>query len=107
MNSTTRRPVLVALVATLATTTILGTAAGATIGRATAPTPDACLVALDEADHALELSSEAIGLSSDAVVAAAAWDVDTLNRVNADLDRIIGELGEPDVYLDSKAECRS
>lgn len=86
----------------------IGSAAiGFGTGRATAPTPTACLTALDESDRALQLTTEALGLAGEAVVAAAAWDTVELDRINAELDDITNDLGEPDAYLDAKADCKA
>lgn len=93
-------------IAALAAGTIGGSAAGFGIGWATAPTPKACLTAIDEADRTLDLTSEALGLAGEAVVAAASWDVATLDRISGELDGITTELGEPGTYLDAKSECR-
>lgn len=93
-------------VAALTAGIVGGTGAGFGIGRSTAPTPEACLVALDEGDRALGLSSEALGLAGEAVVAAASWDVAEVNRINDELAGITDDLGNPDVYLDAKADCR-
>lgn len=103
----TRHIVTTAIGAAALTAGILGgTGAGFGIGRTTAPTPKACLIALNESDRALDLTTEALGLAGEAVVAAAAWDTAELDRINDELDDITDDLGEPDVYLDAKAECR-
>ncbi|WP_444594168.1 hypothetical protein [Brachybacterium sp. AOP3-A1-3] len=102
-----RNTVLTGLaVGALAFASIGSAALGFGTGRATAPTPKACLIAIDEGDRALDLTSEALGLAGEAVVAAATWDAATLDRINGDLADINDDLGDPDAYLDAKAECR-
>ncbi|MDN5687092.1 MAG: hypothetical protein L0G94_10535 [Brachybacterium sp.] len=83
-----------------------GTGAGFGIGRTTAPTPEACLVALDEGERALSLTSDALSLAGEAVVAAASWDVAEVNRITDELDDVNAQLGDGQTYIDAKAECR-
>lgn len=85
----------------------LGSAAlGFGTGRATAPTPKACLVALDEGERVIGLSSDALGLAGEAVIAAATWNIAEVNRISDELEDVTTDLGDPDVYLDARAECR-
>lgn len=93
-------------IAALAAGTIGGSAAGFGLGWNAAPTPNECLIALDEADRTLDLTAEALGLAGEAVYAAAIWDANTLDQIATDLEDVTTELGEPDTYLDAKAACK-
>lgn len=86
--------------------TLGGGLAGTGLGRATAPTPDACLTAINEGERAISLSSDALGLAAEAVEAAALWDYNELERIHSEADRIAFELGSPDDYHAAVAECR-
>lgn len=87
--------------------TALGSAAGGfATGRVTAPTPEACLVALDEGERALGVSAEALSLAGEAIVAAAEWDIAEITRLTDEIKALADEVDDPSLYLDSAAECR-
>ena len=90
----------------LALAGIAGTVGGFATGRATAPTPDACIVALSEGERVLGLSADALELSADAVVAAASWDTATLERITLDIEGITADMGDGAEYRTATAECR-
>ena len=90
----------------LALAGIAGTVGGFATGRATAPTPDACIVALEEGERVLGLSADALELSADAVVAAASWDTAALERITLDVEGITADMGDGTVYRTAAAECR-
>lgn len=85
---------------------LTGGGTGFAAGRATAPTPDACIVAIDEGERALGLTADGLALAGDAVIAAASWDAVELNRINGELDDITTEMGDGATYRDAAAECR-
>lgn len=85
---------------------IAGGGTGFATGRATAPTPDACIVALDEGERAIDLTADALDLSADAIYAAATWDVTTLDQITVDVESITAELGDGQTYRDAATECR-
>lgn len=85
---------------------LAGGGTGFATGRATAPTPDACIVAIDEGERALGLTADGLGLAGEAVVAAASWDAAELNRITGELDDITAELGDGATYRDAATECR-
>ena len=90
----------------LALAGIAGTVGGFATGRATAPTPDACIVALGEGERVLGLAADALELSADAVVAAATWDTAALERITLDVEGITADMGDGVEYRTAAAECR-
>lgn len=90
----------------LALAGITGTVGGFATGRATAPTPDACIIALEEGERVLGLSADALELSADAVVAAASWDTAALERIALDVEGITADMGDGVGYRTAAAECR-
>lgn len=102
----TRTVITAAAGCVLALAGIAGTVGGFATGRATAPTPDACIAALDEGERVLGLTADALELSADAVVAAASWDYATLERIASDVDGITAEMGDGTEYRTAAAECR-
>ena len=86
--------------------TLAGALTGFATGRITAPTPDACIVALEEGERVLGLSADALDLSADAVVAVAAWDIATLERITLDVEGITADMGDGAEYRTAVAECR-
>lgn len=90
----------------LALAGIGGTVGGFATGRATAPTPEACIQALSDADQIITLKSDALGVASDALVYAYEWDTDGLEQATGDLDAINADMDAID-YVGPSAECRS
>lgn len=102
----TPRPLTIAAMGALAITTVAGTLGGFALGQSTAPTPEACVVALDQAEHTISLTAEGLELSGDAVTAAATWDVEELERITGEINGLTADMGDPEVYQDAAAECR-
>lgn len=102
----TRTIITAAAGGVLALAGIAGTVGGFATGRATAPTPDACIVALEEGERVLGLTADALELSADAVVAAAAWDAATLEQISLDIEGITADMGDGAEYRTAAAECR-
>lgn len=89
----------------LALAGIAGTAGGFATGRATAPTPEACITALADADQTITLMSDALTIAGDSVTYAATWDVSGLEQSSLDIEEITTDLEAAD-YSTSSAECR-
>lgn len=101
-----RRTLTVTATIALAAGALITAPAGFVAGRTTAPTPDACITALNEGERALGLTADALSLSADAVVAAASWDYTTLDRIASDIDGITAEMGDGTTYQNAATECR-
>ncbi len=102
----TRTIIATGITATLTAGILVGGATGFTTGRLTAPTPEACLVALDEGERALGLTADALDLSADAVIAAATWDTTTLEQITLDIEGITADMGDGAQYRTAATECR-
>lgn len=89
----------------LALAGIAGTVGGFATGRSTAPTPEACITALADADQTITLMSDALTIAGDSVEYAAAWDVSGLEQSTEDIEGITSDLEAVD-YASSSAECR-
>src|SRR5699024_11692094 len=89
----------------LALAGIAGTGGGFTTGRATAPTPEACITALADADQTITLMADALTIAGDSVTYAAAWDVSGRGQSSLDIAELTSDLEEID-YSTSSAECR-
>lgn len=89
----------------LALAGIAGTVGGFATGRATAPTPEACITALADADQTITLMADALTIAGDSVTYAAAWDVSGLEQSSLDIEEITTDLEAVD-YSTSSAECR-
>lgn len=89
----------------LALAGIVGTVGGFATGRSTAPTPEACITALADADQTITLMSDALTIAGDSVTYAATWDVSGLEQSSLDIEEITTDLEAVD-YSTSSAECR-
>ena len=75
---------------------------------AEATTSAACLNALDAADETIEFAAKGFGLSSEGFMAAADFDVDTLERVTNDLKAMTpGYEQALTNYVAAREECRN
>lgn len=89
----------------LALAGIAGTVGGFATGRATSPTPEACITALADADRTIILMGDALIIAGDSLEYAATWDTVGLNQSTEDVEGITADLEAVD-YSTSSAECR-
>lgn len=87
-----------------------GIAAGVAIGGATTETatPTACITAIDLADEALAVTSDAMGTIADGFLALSDGNVLLADIIMSDLDSDTEKITEmQDAYHEAKDECRA
>ena len=81
-------------------------AAGFAVGQHTAPVPESCLTALDNAEATMGLNGEALWIAGEAIESAVMWDADALTAHTDDLNWINAQLDGID-YRTHAQECRA
>lgn len=70
--------------------------------------PQACLDALDEADHGFTVASKVVGALSAGITAASNYDADGVSRATGDVQAYTSELSAiTDPYNTNKTACRA